>query len=192
MSSPFDKLFPQDLLEIANTILKLKRSYDNSVPKLLTANGYFKQGKNIYVHHFKNIILFYSKSDCKKRRPEVFNELLRIGELWQNRYQAPTPHFQGRSPLPELIYGTLSGVTENPVVLYNAVINIMSGESLLRYLFGSDEYNTIICKISDAIDNNFHFGVTPNEQSPLGTHPTLLSTTPTEPDEARTQDFKLN
>ena len=158
-SSPFDKLFPQDLLEIAKTILKLKRSYDNSVPKLLTANGYFKQGKNIYVHHFKNIILFYSKSDCKKSRPEVFNELLRIGELWQNRYQAPTPHFQ-------LIYGTLSGVTENPVVLYNEVINIMSGESLLRFLFDGN-YEPIISKISTEINSQF---------------PTLLSGTPEGPE----------
>src|SRR3977135_2288565 len=122
MSSPFDKLFPQDLLTIAKTILKLKHSYDNSIPKLLNDNGYFKQSKCVYFNNFKNIILFYKKGNRKNKRQEVFDEILRVNGLWQNN---PNP--------PQLIYGHLaSSIEEAPeqsIVLYNAVIKIMSGES---------------------------------------------------------------
>ena len=113
---------------------------------MLSDNGYFKQGNHIYVNHFKNIVLFYSKSDCKKKRPEVFNELLRIGDM--HKHQA-TPS--------QLIYGCLAATTgsaEPPVLLYNSVINIMSGESLFRYLF--DDYDSIISKISDEINSQFN------------------------------------
>ena len=96
----FDKLFSQDLLQIASTILKLKRSYDNSVPKLLSDNGYYKQGSKVYVNPIKNIILFYNKGDPKKKRPEAFNELLRVGDM----YGATSP---------QLIYGHLSSKVED-------------------------------------------------------------------------------
>src|SRR5271156_7163227 len=99
----FDKLFPQDLLQIASTILKLKRSYDNSVPKLLSDNGYYKQGSKVYVNPIKNIILFYNKGDPKKKRPEAFNELLRVGDMYK---------YHGAAP-PQLIYGHLSSKVED-------------------------------------------------------------------------------
>ena len=145
MSSPFDKLFPQDLLSTGKMILKLKHSYDNSIPNLLNDNGYFKQSKYVYFNNFKNIILFYKKGDRKNKRQEVFDELLRVNGHWQNN---PNP--------PQLIYGHLAssaGEEETSIVLYNAVIKIMSGESLLRYLF--DNYESILSNIKNEINSNF-------------------------------------
>src|SRR3977135_460999 len=106
MSSPFDKLFPQDLLTIAKTILKLKRSYDNCVPKLLCNEGYFKYSKDVYINNYKNIILFYKRGDCKRKRQDAFNELIRISGFYTNISQTP----------PELIYGYLgdSETMEHP------------------------------------------------------------------------------
>ena len=40
MTTVFDNLFPQELLSISQNILKIKNKYDNSIPKILTTNGY--------------------------------------------------------------------------------------------------------------------------------------------------------
>ena len=54
-----------------------------------------------------------------------------------------------------------AATSELPIVLYNSVINIMSGESLFRYLF--DDYDSIISKISDEINSHFPSLNTPPE-----------------------------
>ena len=69
MSSPFDNLFPQNLLNITKIVNKLKRKYDSSIPKLLNKHGYFKYNSNLYINPNKGIILYYKQGDTKTKRP---------------------------------------------------------------------------------------------------------------------------
>ena|SRR5277367_2246312 len=148
MSTLFDLLFPQELLCIAQNIIKMKRKYDNSIPKLLLDNGYLKCTKQLYINPIKNIILYYTKTDVKNNnRQNVFNELIHLNNMYSI----------GCNQQYQLIYGYLNTkINENnadSIVLHNVTINIMSGELLLRHVL--DNYNNIIFNISEEINRSF-------------------------------------
>ena len=93
----FDLLFPQELLSIAQNIIKMKRKYDNSVPKLLLDNGYLKYSANslgsvaptnqLYINPIKNIILYYTKADVKNKRQNIFIKLINLNNMYGGNYQ---------------------------------------------------------------------------------------------------------
>src|SRR5438093_11867625 len=82
MTTAFDNLCPQELLSISQNILKIKNKYDNSVPKILTTNGYLKYSNSIYYNPIKKIILYYKKSDIKSNRQQAFQELINFNNIF--------------------------------------------------------------------------------------------------------------
>src|SRR6266849_7834997 len=146
MTTVFDYLFPQELLSISQNILKMKNKYDNSIPKLLTTNGYLKYSNSIYYNPIKKIILYYKKSNIKSNRQQAFQELINFNNI-----------FGGN----QLIYGYMnkSVITTDNVVLNNNNISIMSGETLLKYLL--DNYDIIIINIRNEINDQLN----PNEEN---------------------------
>ena len=153
----FDNYFPNDILSIAEGIVKMRKKYNSSVPKLLAQNGFYNLKPSCtFMNPNKRILLYYKTSDSKTKRNERLNELVQVSSAWSfiSDY--------------ELVYGYLrscklsSGDDNAMVTMYNKTIRIMSGEELLKYLFNDDKYNEIINDITQEINSSFSFIVSNN------------------------------
>ena len=140
MSTIFDALFPNELLEISKKIICIKNSYDNSIPKLTVNNGFhkFNDGKTFF-NPVRKILIYYKKSDNKKKRGLVFQQLMKFNKDLET--------FQ-----PELIYGFLANSKNESsnIILENYNIKIMSGETFMKYILGVS-YEDYISNVKNEI-----------------------------------------
>src|SRR5271156_5186974 len=135
-----DNLFLQYSVEAAIKLLKVRRDLENSIPSCLQDIGFIRLKKDkspftVFIDYRRNIFLCYRKSDITanttKSRAAKQNLINSLYEMYQYN-----PNYQ-------LIYGYLIGgnsVGDNSappsdIIFNNMTINVLSGESLLCYLF---------------------------------------------------------
>jgi len=129
-----NNLFPENSFEASMKLINTKKNIENNIPKYLEQYGFIKikieKGNYYFINYMRNIFLCYRKSDITanttKSREAKQNLINSLYEMYQYN-----PNYQ-------LIYGYLIGDNSAPpsdIIFNNMTINVLSGESLLRYLF---------------------------------------------------------
>src|SRR5271156_3082080 len=130
-----DNLFLQYSVEAAIKLLKVRRDLENSIPSCLQDIGFIRLKKDkspftVFMDYRRNIFLCYRKSDITANTTKSREAKQKLINSLYEMYQY-NPNYQ-------LIYGYLIGDNSAPpsdIIFNNMTINVLSGESLLRYLF---------------------------------------------------------
>src|SRR6266853_6261179 len=133
-----NNLFPQNSIDAANKLLKVRKDLENSIPAYLNDYGFSKLGKgkdNLqfirFIDYRRKIFLCYRKNDICSRTSKA-QEMKQ--KLIESLYDMCLHNFNY-----QVIYGYLIPTTnENysaDIIVNNITINVLSGESLLRYVF---------------------------------------------------------
>lgn len=129
-----DNLFPLHSVEAAIKLLKVRRDLENSIPSCLQDIGFIRLKKDkspftVFIDYRRNIFLCYRKSDITANTTKSREAKQKLINSLYEMYQY-NPNYQ-------LIYGYLIGDNSAPsdIIFNNMTINVLSGESLLRYLF---------------------------------------------------------
>ena len=136
-----NNLFPQNSIDAAIKLLKVRRDLENSIPLYLNDYGFSKLGKSRdiklpfarFIDYRRKIFLCYRKNDISSRTSKARQMKQKLIEslydmcLHNSNYQ--------------VIYGYLIPTSNDnsqysaDIIVNNITINVLSGESLLRYVF---------------------------------------------------------
>src|SRR5271156_2604609 len=129
-----DNLFPQHSVEAAIKLLKVRRDLEKSIPSCLQEIGFIRLRKDqnpftVFIDYRINVFLCYRKSDLSANTTKSKEAKQKLINALYKMYQY-NPNYR-------LIYGYLiGGNSPSDIIFNNMTINVLSGESLLRYLFG--------------------------------------------------------
>ncbi len=157
-----DNLFPQNTIDAAIKLLKVRRDLENSIPSYLREIGFIRLKKDkspftVFIDYKRNIFLCYRKSDITANTTKSREAKQKLINALYEMYQY-NPNYQ-------LIYGYLIGggnpVTPSEIIFNNMTINVLSGESLLHYLFGESlpsVLNNMQSKVNEIFEPENHPG----------------------------------
>src|SRR6266853_4402987 len=133
-----NNLFPQNSIDAAIKLLKVRRDLENSIPIYLNEYGFSKLGKSKdnlpfirFINYRRKIFLCYRKNDISSRTSKAREMKQKLIELLYDMCLHNSNY--------QVIYGYLIPTSnENysaDIIVNSITINVLSGEALLRYVF---------------------------------------------------------
>src|SRR6266853_1745905 len=143
-----NNLFPQNSIDAAIKLLKVRRDLENSIPLYLNDYGFCKLGKSKdnlpfirFIDYRRKIFLCYRKNDISSRTSKARELMQKLIEslydmcLHNSNYQVIYGYLISTSN-DNTQYSRSSGQSPSAdIIVNNITINVLSGESLLRYVF---------------------------------------------------------
>src|SRR6266853_3703572 len=154
-----NNLFPQNSIGAAIKLLKVRRDFENNIPIYLNEYGFSKLGKSRDKLPFARFIDYKRKIFLCYRKNDISNKTSKAREMKQKLIESLYDMCLHNSNY-QVIYGYLIPTSnENTqysadIIVNNITINVLSGESLLRYVF-QDSLQHVIESMSRRVNELF-------------------------------------